>query len=150
MFISMLYKNTLTPAGFKFDKRIVHLTGCSLMTWLWAKHEGFECPNSLLLYTRGRKTGMERSAVLPYYPVDGKLVVVGSRGGAPKNPGWADNLRSDPRVRIRLNRKERNATARILEGEERARAWEIVTRQAFTYIRYQSRTDRRIPLVVLE
>ncbi len=150
MLVSFLYKRTMTPAWFRFDKRIVHVTGCSLMTWLWSGHERFECPDSLLLYTRGRKTGEERSAVLPYYPVDGKLIVVGSRGGAPKNPAWADNLRADPRVRIRLNRKERDATARILEGEERARAWEVITRQAHTYLKYQAKTDRQIPLVVLE
>jgi deazaflavin-dependent oxidoreductase (nitroreductase family) len=53
-------------------------------------------------------------------------------------------------VRIRLNRKERDATARILEGEERARAWEVITRQAHTYLKYQAKTDRQIPLVVLE
>ena len=150
MLVSMLHKRMMTPAGFRLDKRIVHVTGCSLMTWLWAGAEGFECPDSLLLYTRGRKSGVERSAVLPYYPVDGKLVIVGSRGGAPKNPAWADNLRADPRVRIRLNRKERDATARILEGEERARVWEIITRQAHTYLKYQARTERQIPLVVLE
>lgn len=150
MIVSALYRRMMSPAGFKLDKRIVHFSGCSLMTWLWSKHEGFECPDSLLLYTRGRKTGVERCAVLPFYPVEGRMIIVGSKGGSPKNPAWADNLQADPRVRIRLKRKERSMTARILEGEERARVWDVVSRLAPTYITYQGRTDRQIPLVVLE
>lgn len=146
----MLIDFMLTPTGIKLDKLIIYFTGTSLLANLWTKRDGYKRPLALLLYTRGRKSGKERSAALPCYRIDGKLYIVGSLGGSPKDPQWVDNIRANPHVKIRFNRRTMPMTARIVQGEERARLWEILIREMPTYIEYQGKTTRQIPVVVFE
>ena len=76
--------------------------------------------------------------------------VVGSKGGAPTDPFWVQNLRSDPQVKLYIRRKPRRATARIAEGEERARYWQHLTQTVSSYREYEKITDRQIPVVILD
>lgn len=104
------------------------------------------------LTTTGRRTGRPRTSLLTS-PVrqGGGYVLVASKGGAPGNPAWFLNLRDDPTVTVRTGRAPaRPMTARIAEGSERDELWERIGRDKPHYLRYQERTERRIPLVVLD
>jgi deazaflavin-dependent oxidoreductase (nitroreductase family) len=102
------------------------------------------------LTTTGRKTGKARTATLyAFENVDG-LVVVGSLGGAAKDPNWAVNLRANPPATVREGRDERPVRAREVDGAERERLWELVCAEFPLYRTYQRRTQRLIPLFVLE
>jgi deazaflavin-dependent oxidoreductase (nitroreductase family) len=105
---------------------------------------------TLLLTTTGRKSGEERHVPLLYVDNDGTYLVVGSKGGHPSDPIWYLNLQAEPRCEIRVGRFRSKAVARTLEGEERARLWKKVTDRHDVYKKYQARTDRQIPLVLLE
>jgi deazaflavin-dependent oxidoreductase (nitroreductase family) len=85
------------------------------------------------------------------YERDGdRLVVVGSKGGAPADPGWYRNLRKHPEVEVQVKNDVFRARARTAEGEERERLWSLAARQWPDYDEYVKRTDRKIPVVVLE
>jgi len=71
-------------------------------------------------------------------------------GGAPKHPGWYRNLVKNPEVRVQVKGDVFQARARTAEGEERERLWKLVNRQWPDYDAYQRRTERQIPVVVLE
>ena len=105
----------------------------------------------LLLRTVGRRTRQPRTAALLYARDRDAYVVVASKGGAPRHPGWFHNLTAEPNVEIQVARERIPVRARIAEGEERSRLWaradEINQGQ---YAIYQSRTKRPIPVVVLE
>jgi len=146
----MLLKLMLTPRGLAFDRFLVKWTGHSLLNRLFARNTGFEPQPALLLVTRGRKSGEPRSVALPYFVLEGKLMVVGSKGGAPTDPFWVQNLRANPEVKIYIRRKPRNTRARIAEGEERARYWKRLTEIVSSYREYEQRTDRQIPVVILD
>ena len=81
---------------------------------------------------------------------DDRLVIVGSRGGAAKDPAWAENLRSDGRATVRQGRETRDVRARELNGSERAPLWDLVCTEFPMYATYQRRMKRTIPLFVLE
>lgn len=102
------------------------------------------------LTTTGRKSGKARTATLYAFEDGDGLVVVGSLGGAAKDPNWAVNLRADPAATIGEGRKERHARAREVDGAERERLWELVCAAFPLYRTYQRRTRRLIPLFVLE
>ena len=103
----------------------------------------------LLLTTRGRKSGKQRTTALTYLPDDGACVVIGSFLGEPRHPGWVHNLRGDPRARIQLGREVRDVVAHEAEGPERARLWKAAAALGVGYEEYEERTDRLIPVVVL-
>ncbi len=106
----------------------------------------------LALTTTGRKSGKPRTVMLTS-PVsdDGKLVVVASRGGDDRHPDWYLNLVADPQVEVQVvGEPARPMTARIATAEERAEMWPRVTAVHDGYAGYQARTDREIPLVILE
>lgn len=104
----------------------------------------------LVLTTRGRRSGLERSNAL-IYGVDGdRYVVVASYGGAPAHPGWYHNLVADPDVDVQVGAERFRTRARPAEGDERERLWEIMTTVWPNYDQYAQRTTRRIPVVVLE
>ena len=105
---------------------------------------------TLLLTTKGRKTGEERHVPLLYVDNEGTYLVVGSKGGHADNPAWYLNLQADPHCTIRVGRFRSTAIARTLEGEERERLWKKVTDRHAVYAKYQSRTSRQIPLVLIE
>jgi deazaflavin-dependent oxidoreductase (nitroreductase family) len=104
----------------------------------------------LLLRTKGRKTGAERSNALMYVPHGEACVVIASNAGEPRHPGWWHNLKANPRAEIQRGRQRTAVVAREAEGEERARLWAEVLAHEKSYAEYEARTTRRIPIVVLE
>ena len=104
----------------------------------------------LLLTTRGRKTGAKRTKPLIYEHSDSAYVVVASKGGARDHPGWYRNLEQEPEVELQVKGDVFPARARTATGEERARLWRLAAEQWPDYDRYQTKTDREIPVVVLE
>jgi deazaflavin-dependent oxidoreductase (nitroreductase family) len=104
----------------------------------------------ICLTTTGRKSGKARTATLYAFENGDGLVVVGSLGGAAKDPNWAVNLRANPTATVREGRDERPVRAREVDGAERERLWELVCAAFPLYRTYQRRTQRLIPLFVLE
>ena len=104
----------------------------------------------LLLTTKGRKTGEPRTTPLIYENADDAYVVVASKGGAPEHPGWYANLAKTPEVELQVRDEVFAAHARIADGEERERLWKLAAQQWPAYDDYAKKTDREIPVVVLE
>jgi deazaflavin-dependent oxidoreductase (nitroreductase family) len=104
----------------------------------------------LLLTTAGRKSGESRTTPLIYEDADGDYVIVASKGGAPKHPDWYLNLAKEPHVELQVKGEVFPARARTASGEERERLWKLAARQWPDYGEYQKKTDREIPVVVLE
>jgi deazaflavin-dependent oxidoreductase (nitroreductase family) len=105
---------------------------------------------TLLLTTRGRKSGQLRRTALIYGRTGDSYVVVASQGGDPRHPAWYLNLDADPDVHVQVKADEFDARARTATGEERARLWREMVRIWPAYDDYQARTDREIPVVVLD
>jgi proline iminopeptidase len=105
---------------------------------------------TLLLTTRGRKSGNPTTAPLIYEQDGDTYVVVASKGGAPRHPGWYRNLVKDPNVEVQVMDDVFAAQARTATGEERERLWQLAAQQWPDYDAYQQRTDRQITVVVLE
>ena len=104
----------------------------------------------LLLTTKGRKTGLDRTVPL-IYDWDGENpVIVASKGGAPDHPGWFKNLVKTPAAEVQVLGEHIPVRAREAEGEDRARLWSLMNRMWPQYEEYQAKTGRRIPVVVLE
>jgi deazaflavin-dependent oxidoreductase (nitroreductase family) len=103
----------------------------------------------LLLNAKGRKSGAPRTMPLIHRPDGDRFVVVASKGGAPANPLWFENLMADPEPTIQVKGETIPVSASVAEGEERARLWSKMTEVWPDYDGYQARTDRQIPVVVL-
>ena len=107
-------------------------------------------PPSLLLDHVGAKSGKRRTSPL-VYAKDGKnVVIVASKGGYPKHPAWFHNLRANPDTTIQVGAERRPVRAHVANPQERKRLWPKVVRTYGGYADYQRRTEREIPLVVLE
>jgi deazaflavin-dependent oxidoreductase (nitroreductase family) len=114
----------------------------------------------LLIETIGRKSGKRRETALTFmpYPVPGstvasgadRYVVIASVLGEPKHPAWYLNLRADPRIAITLGPNRIAVEARDAEGEEKEQIWDQLVALSPDYAQYRTRTDRVIPVVVLE
>jgi deazaflavin-dependent oxidoreductase (nitroreductase family) len=113
-------------------------------------HEWKKGSKILLLTTKGRKTGEPRTTPLIYENAGDAYVIVASKGGAPEDPGWYRNLSKDPAVELQVKDDVFPAHARTAEGEERERLWKLAAKQWPDYDAYQTKTDREIPVVVLE
>jgi deazaflavin-dependent oxidoreductase (nitroreductase family) len=105
---------------------------------------------TLVLFTIGRKSGLERRTPLIFGRDGDALVVIASQGGAPTHPSWFLNLLNDPSAQVQVKDQRLKVRARTAKDEERNRLWSMMTTFWPSYDTYQSRTDRRIPLVVLE
>jgi deazaflavin-dependent oxidoreductase (nitroreductase family) len=105
---------------------------------------------TLLLTTRGRRSGQLRRTALIYGRGGDSYVVVASQGGDPRHPAWYLNLEADPDVHVQVKADEFDARARTASGEERVRLWREMARIWPAYDDYQGRTDREIPVVVLD
>jgi len=105
---------------------------------------------TLLLTTAGRRSGQPITMPLIYGEVGGKYVVVASKGGAPTHPGWYLNLVAQPAVEVQVRADRFRAAARTATGEERARLWQTMAAIYPPYNAYQAKTQREIPVVVLE
>ena len=138
--------------GLALDRYLVRYTGHSLINRVFAQQSGISPQPPLLLRSRGRKTGLWRDAVLPWFRHGSGRVVVGSAGGAPKDPQWVGNLREEPQAEIFVDRGLQFVQARFLEGEEYSQVWQRITAEVPEYEVYQRRCsgERRIPLVYLE
>jgi len=104
----------------------------------------------LILTTTGRRSGEDRVRPLIFGDDDGRYVVVASQGGAPTHPDWYLNLDADPNVHVQIKGDRFAARARTAEGEERERLWRTMAEIWPPYDEYQRRTEREIPVVVLE
>jgi deazaflavin-dependent oxidoreductase (nitroreductase family) len=104
----------------------------------------------LLLTTTGHKTGRARTVPLPYFRDGARYVLVASFGGNAQNPAWVTNLSTHPEVRIQVGRRRMAARAQVASGAERERIWSQITTDYPRYRVYQQKTEREIPLVVLE
>jgi proline iminopeptidase len=104
----------------------------------------------LVLTTKGRRTGLDRTVPLIYDWDGERPVIVASKGGAPVHPGWFKNLAQTPHAEVQILDRHIPVTAREAEGEERDRLWAQMNRMWPHYEEYQAKTERRIPVVVLE
>ncbi len=106
----------------------------------------------LELTTTGRKSGQARSVMLTApLTENGNLVIVASRGGDDVHPAWFLNLQADPRVQVSVKGGPKEPRiARIASAEERARMWPEIAAKYKNYAGYQKKTEREIPLVVLD
>jgi len=104
----------------------------------------------LLFTTRGRKSGEERINPIIYAEDGDRIVIIASRGGSPTHPAWYLNILADPHVKVQIKGEKFDTIARTAEGEERQRLWDLSAKAWPNYNVYQSRTDRQIPVVVLE
>ena len=105
---------------------------------------------ALLLATTGRRSGDSRTVPLIYGEADGRYIVIASRGGSKDHPDWYKNLTANPDVSVRVATDVFDAVARTAEGEEREALWRMMSEIFPSYDSYQGRTDRQIPVVVLE
>jgi len=105
---------------------------------------------SLLLTTTGRKSAEKYIFPLFYGEAGDSYFVIASKGGAPEHPGWFRNILASPEVEIQVGTAHMAATARVATGEERAGLWEKAVAFFPPYAEYQQKTDREIPVVVLD
>lgn len=105
---------------------------------------------SLLLTTAGRKTGERYIFPLFYGETGGSYFIVASKGGAPQHPGWYRNIEANPEVEVQVGTRHLKARARTASGEERARLWTQSLAFWPPYADYQTKTEREIPVVVLD
>ena len=110
----------------------------------------FEGKTLLLLHTQGAKSGQKRINPLAYVLDGDRYVVIASKGGASTNPSWYFNLLADPHVELQDGPMKQDMTAREVVGEEKAAWWERAVAAYPAYADYQKKTDREIPVFVLE
>ncbi len=106
--------------------------------------------STLLLTTTGRRSGQPRETPLIYGRDGDRFLVVASKGGAPSPPAWYRNLSDDPAVELQVRDERFPARARTATAEERERLWPVMTAEWPAYDEYQTKTEREIPIVVLE
>jgi deazaflavin-dependent oxidoreductase (nitroreductase family) len=106
--------------------------------------------NALILTTTGRRSGEQRSTPLIYGRHGDDYLVVASKGGAPAPPAWYLNLEEHPEVTVQVKGDRFAARARTASPEEKPDLWKTMTAEWPAYDDYQTRTDRDIPVVVLE
>ncbi|MBQ0826270.1 nitroreductase family deazaflavin-dependent oxidoreductase [Streptomyces tagetis] len=104
----------------------------------------------ILLTTRGARSGKLRKTPLMRVEHDGRYAVVASLGGAPKHPVWYFNVKADPHVELRDGPVRQDMTAREVTGAEKAEWWERAVAAFPSYADYQRKTEREIPVFVLE
>lgn len=104
----------------------------------------------LILFTKGRKSGEQRSHALIFREYDGAYLVVASKGGAPEPPAWFVNLSAEPRVEVQIKGERFAATARVATPAEKPDMWAKMVEVWPDYDVYQTKTAREIPVVVLE
>ncbi|WP_217237828.1 nitroreductase family deazaflavin-dependent oxidoreductase [Streptomyces sp. AC555_RSS877] len=104
----------------------------------------------ILLTTLGAKSGRLRKTPLMRVEHEGRYAAVASLGGAPKHPVWYHNVKSDPRVELQDGPVKQDMTAREVTGAEKAEWWERAVAAYPPYADYQKKTEREIPVFVLE
>jgi deazaflavin-dependent oxidoreductase (nitroreductase family) len=112
--------------------------------------EPFENTPLLLLHHTGTRTGTERVNPVAYLADGDAYAIFASKAGAPTNPDWYHNLRAHPDVTIEIGTDTLKATAREVTGEERDRLFAAMAERSPNFAEYQEKTDRLIPVIVLE
>jgi deazaflavin-dependent oxidoreductase (nitroreductase family) len=102
----------------------------------------------LLLTTKGRVSGEERTTPLIHRTDGDRWIVIASKGGAPDDPAWYKNMQADPHATIQVKGDVIPVVMSTAEGEERERLWKLMTEVWPAYDDYQASTDRKIPVVV--
>jgi deazaflavin-dependent oxidoreductase (nitroreductase family) len=110
----------------------------------WSGHD------TLLLTTRGRKSGKLRRTALIYGSDDDRYVVVGSDGGSAKHPDWYLNLVEDPKVHVQVGANKFAGQARPATADEKPPLWKLMVSDFPMYEKYQRKTKRDIPVVIIE
>ncbi|MBA2794238.1 MAG: nitroreductase family deazaflavin-dependent oxidoreductase [Thermoleophilaceae bacterium] len=105
---------------------------------------------ALIITTTGRKSGEDRSTPLIYQEHDGAYLIVASKGGADEPPAWLLNLEDKPEITVQVKADRFPARARVAEAQEKPEMWKKMTAAWPAYDEYQEKTDREIPVVVLE
>ena len=135
--------------------------GPSTSAWARKQAESYEASNGqksadlrgrpiIVLTSVGAKTGKLRKTALMRVEHEGVYAVVASMGGAPKHPVWYHNLKANPHVELQDGATRRDYAAREVSGEEKAIWWERSVAAWPDYATYQAKTDRQIPVFVLE
>ena len=104
----------------------------------------------LLLTSKGRKSGTERTHPLIFTYDGDNLVIVASRGGSDQHPGWYLNLMADPEPKVQVKDEVFTVRPRVAEGDERERLWSAQKRIMPGFADYETKTARQIPVVILE
>jgi deazaflavin-dependent oxidoreductase (nitroreductase family) len=104
----------------------------------------------LLVDHVGAKSATKRTTPLVYAEDGENVILVASKGGYPKNPAWFHNLMANPDTSVQIGSSRRPVHARVADPEERKRLWPVVVKVYSGYEDYQRRTEREIPLVILE
>ncbi|MGQ0843995.1 MAG: nitroreductase family deazaflavin-dependent oxidoreductase [Sporichthyaceae bacterium] len=104
----------------------------------------------LLLHHVGRTSGQVRIAPLVYQPVERGYAIFGSYGGAPTHPAWYLNLLANPEVEIEIGTGRQKVRARTVEGEARTPIWEKQKADLPQFAEYEAKTEREIPVLILE
>jgi deazaflavin-dependent oxidoreductase (nitroreductase family) len=104
----------------------------------------------LLLTTRGRRSGQPRTAPLLYLADGDRIVVVASKGGMSQHPLWYRNLEARPECEVEIGRERRAVRARVASPAEKRELWPRLVALYRDYDDYQARTERDIPVVILE
>ena len=142
-------------AWWKFWLKIVPPMHIKLYRWTGGLIGGSMAGvKMLLLTTIGRKSGLERTSPLLFIEDDhpdhaGALIIVASKGGAPKHPAWYLNLTANPEVTVENRRDKRTMTASTVNDADRERLWPQLVDAWSDYANYQKKTDRQIPVVRL-
>jgi F420H(2)-dependent quinone reductase len=143
------------PAGFKFFMSTkLGKVMQDANTWLYRRTGGkvggtMQGAPILLLTTRGRKTGKQRTTPLIYLEDGQQLAIVASKGGWPSDPLWYQNLKANPEVEVQVGPSVRPMTARTASADDREKLWPRLVKIYPGYADYQSWSDRLIPVVVL-
>ena len=144
-----------TPTEEKIGSTFIHWVA-RLNTWVYRASGGKifgkwlrGAPVGLLSY-RGRKSGRTLTTPLLYLRDGEKLVIVASKGGMSKNPLWYDNLVANPDCEFEIGAERKSYRARTASSEERQGYWPKLVAMYRDYADYQARTDRQIPVILLE
>jgi len=110
----------------------------------------FKGHDVLIVRTTGAKSGEARETPLAYFPEDRHYLVIASKGGAPTNPSWYNNLVSNPMVTVEVLGQIVSVRARVPAADERDRLFAKIGAKHPAYLQYQQKTSRKIPVVLLE
>jgi deazaflavin-dependent oxidoreductase (nitroreductase family) len=111
---------------------------------------GFAGAPLLLLHSTGARTGQERVNPMMYQAVGDGFAVFASKGGADTHPDWYHNLRAHPEARIEVGTETLDVTARVLDAEEREAIWQEQKARYPGFADYETKTDRVIPVIMLQ
>lgn len=115
-----------------------------------AEGHDWQGTQALILHTTGRRSKTVRKSPLIYGRAGDAYLVVASKGGAPEPPAWFLNLEADPDAEIQVKGEHLKVKARVATTEEKPELWATMVKEWPSYDEYQTKTDRQIPVVVLE